>query len=225
MVSEILFGEQFDIIERSSSWLKVKLLSDGYEGWLEYTGTFPTADVPFNCMVMEPGRLTSDKGSIELYTGAKVGLGETLMIGKERFQINARVNETPKYDAEGLLSVAKNFLHTPYYWGGRTSRGIDCSGFVQNVFSVFGIQLPRDAYQQVELGDPIAFEDAQVGDLAFFTNEKGRVTHVGIITEPGKIIHASERVRIDHIDEEGIWRSDQQRHSHQLSSIKRIAGL
>jgi len=225
MVSEILFGECFDVIESASSWLKIKLLSDGYEGWLEYTGTFPTVDTPPDNLVMEPGVLTGPKGSIELHIGARVDVGETMVVAKNRYQINARINQKPEFEIDGLLSVASSFLNTPYYWGGRTNRGIDCSGFVQNVFSVFGIQLPRDAYQQEELGTPVTFEEAQKGDLAYFTNKKGRITHVGLITEPGKIIHASEMVRIDRLDDQGIWRNDLQRYSHHLASIKRVAHL
>ena len=220
-----MFGECFDVIESASSWLKIKLLSDGYEGWLEYTGTFPTVDTPPDNLVMEPGVLTGPKGSIELHIGARVDVGETMVVAKNRYQINARINQKPEFEIDGLLSVASSFLNTPYYWGGRTNRGIDCSGFVQNVFSVFGIQLPRDAYQQEELGTPVTFEEAQKGDLAYFTNKKGRITHVGLITEPGKIIHASEMVRIDRLDDQGIWRNDLQRYSHHLASIKRVAHL
>jgi cell wall-associated NlpC family hydrolase len=101
--------------------------------------------------------------------------------------------------------------------------GIDCSGFTQNVFAVCGKSIPRDAYQQAELGDTIDFaEEAQEGDLAFFDNEEGRIIHVGMVLKDAKIIHASGRVRIDKLDHEGIYNAETKTYSHRLRIIKRL---
>jgi cell wall-associated NlpC family hydrolase len=125
--------------------------------------------------------------------------------------------------AEALEIVAKQFLGTAYLWGGRTVFGIDCSGFVQMVFKLFNINLPRDAYQQAEVGEDVGFlAEAKTGDLAFFDNEQGKITHVGILLSPQSIIHASAIVRIDPIDQAGIVSSSSGLRTHQLRTIRRI---
>ena len=94
---------------------------------------------------------------------------------------NARSFET-EISRESIVDTAMSFIHAPYLWGGRSPFGIDCSGFTQAVFKVNGLQIKRDAYQQVEIGDAYSFvEEAQPGDLAFFDNEEGRIVHVGIV--------------------------------------------
>ncbi|MFX7934472.1 C40 family peptidase, partial [Acinetobacter baumannii] len=68
-----------------------------------------------------------------------------------------------------LEKVALRFLNSPYLWGGRSPLGIDCSGLVQILYKCIGIALPRDAYQQAEIGRTVNFvEEATLGDLAFF---------------------------------------------------------
>jgi cell wall-associated NlpC family hydrolase len=119
--------------------------------------------------------------------------------------------------------TALQYLNTPYLWGGKTPFGIDCSGFTQQVFKICGYKLPRDAYQQALLGKIVSdIEDAAPGDLAFFTNTQGRVYHVGIILEDKQIIHASGKVKIDRIDENGIFDVENNVYTHPLSLIRRI---
>ncbi|MDB5251930.1 MAG: NlpC/P60 family protein, partial [Flaviaesturariibacter sp.] len=83
--------------------------------------------------------------------------------------------------------------------------------------------LLRDAYQQAEQGTPVeVLDDAHAGDLAFFTNDAGRVTHVGILLRPDSIVHAAGQVRIDPIDKEGIIHAESGRRTHRLHSIRRF---
>ncbi|HEX2935487.1 MAG TPA: C40 family peptidase, partial [Bacteroidales bacterium] len=122
-----------------------------------------------------------------------------------------------------IEEVARKFLHAPYLWGGRTVFGIDCSGFTQIVYKMNGIGIPKDAYQQAEIGEPVQFvEDTRTGDLAFFDNEEGRITHTGIILGKSEIIHASGEVRIDKFDHQGIFNEEDNAYSHKLRLIKRI---
>jgi cell wall-associated NlpC family hydrolase len=115
------------------------------------------------------------------------------------------------------------FLNAPYMWGGRSPFGIDCSGFTQAVYKLKRIKLLRDASQQSTLGEPLSFlTEAEPGDLAFFDNEEGLISHVGIITDQQHIIHASGKVRIDRIDHEGIYNDEEKRYTHLLRIIKRI---
>lgn len=99
--------------------------------------------------------------------------------------------------------------------------GIDCSGFAQTCYKMIGIKLPRDAWQQEMEGNEVGFADVKKGDLAFFQNEKGRVTHVGLMLDAYRIIHASGKVRIDDVNEEGIIHSENGKKTHQLKSFKR----
>ena len=115
------------------------------------------------------------------------------------------------------------YLDAPYLWGGRSPFGIDCSGLVQMTYKLSGIKLPRDAGQQASCGTTInLLSEAQAGDLAFFDNEEGIITHVGIILPNNQIIHASGRVRVDSLDHEGIYNVKKKQYSHKLRLIKRI---
>ena len=125
---------------------------------------------------------------------------------------------------EKLVGNALIYLNTPYLWGGRSPFGIDCSGFTQVVYRLQGISLPRDAYQQAEIGTTLSFiEESEPGDLAFFDNNEGKIIHVGIILENNHIIHASGKVRIDRIDQQGIFNKEKGQHTHKLRLIKSIS--
>ena len=115
------------------------------------------------------------------------------------------------------------FLNAPYLWGGKTNFGIDCSGFTQMVYKLNGYKLLRDASLQATQGDPLSFiEESEPGDLAFFDNEEGAITHVGIIMKDNYIIHAHGKVRVDRIDHTGIFNGEKRLYTHKLRVIKRI---
>lgn len=208
MVNQVLFGETFDIVERTEKWSKIKLHHDQYEGWIDNKQYVSTK--------------TKNKRSVSVVTSVVEKIkcaGETLTIPM------GSVVETQKPVKRTLLKTALLLLNSPYLWGGRTFMGIDCSGFVQVVFRVHGISLRRDAWQQATQGKKIKFTDTVTNDLAFFHNAEGKVIHVGIvIKEKNKIniIHASGSVRIDKLDEQGILNADTNTYSHQLHTIKRI---
>jgi len=114
-------------------------------------------------------------------------------------------------------------LNAPYLWGGKTPFGIDCSGFTQMVYKLNGYNLLRDASQQATQGIPLSFiEESEPGDLAFFDNNEGLITHVGIIMENNYIIHAHGKVRIDRLDHSGIYNVDKKTHTHKLRVIKKV---
>ena len=90
------------------------------------------------------------------------------------------------------------------------------------VYKLNGFKLERDASQQALQGEPLSFiEESEAGDLAFFDNDEGVITHVGIIMEDNYIIHSSGKVRIDRLDHLGIFNPETQRHTHKLRVIKK----
>jgi cell wall-associated NlpC family hydrolase len=90
------------------------------------------------------------------------------------------------------------------------------------VYKFLNKRLPRDAWQQAEEGEVVNFlQEAQAGDLAFFDNEEGRITHVGILLNEHEIIHSSGKVRIDKIDTQGIMNLETKLRTHKLRIIKR----
>ena len=119
---------------------------------------------------------------------------------------------------ERLVGVARKFLGSPYMWGGMSAGLFDCSGLTGFCYFMAGIQLPRDASQQIKLGTPVDFEDMQAGDLVFF-GEK-RVGHVALCTGPGRIIHSSQIVR-----ENSLIAGEPDYYGRNILGIRRMIGV
>jgi hypothetical protein len=231
MVSELLFGESCAIIDTSTDhWIKVKCKYDGYEGWCQRNHFIETSQAIYE----EEKRLTR-KWVTELeYNGSPmlVPLGSSLTsLKKGRTSWNENLIRydgkiwnplEAKKDKKSIRKLAYSFLNTPYLWGGKTVFGADCSGYTQTVFRFQNIPLFRDAWQQAMQGTLVnSLEAASFGDLAFFDNADGKITHVGILLNKQKIIHASGKVREDKIDDEGIVNAETGQHTHKLKLIKR----
>jgi hypothetical protein len=225
IVSMLLFGETYTILSKEEEWVHVTTTSDQYTGWIgakqftllenEITYSDIATGYPFTI-------LNSDNGIIMAPFGALLPdyKNQNCVINNTTYTV-LNPHDAPKFDS--ITTLAKQFLNVPYLWGGRTAFGIDCSGFMQVVYKTLGTQLPRDAYQQAETGTDVSFlEEVQTGDLAFFDNEEGRITHVGMMLNPHQIIHASGKVRIDPIDSYGIMNRETNQYSHKLRIIKRI---
>ena len=234
MVSQLLFGETYEILHTKENWLNIRCSLDSYEGWIDIAQHTPLSEKDYSSINLQSigiaidlfySAASSDR-SIALVTGSSLPYfdGINFKIGKEKYIYNGQAVMPDQIRTVNMLEkVALRYLYAPYLWGGRSPLGIDCSGFVQILYKCLGIALPRDAYQQADVGKTVNFaEEATVGDLAFFHNEDGKITHVGMILKDKKIIHSSAMVRIDSFDHFGIFNADKNKYSHQLKIIKRI---
>ena len=231
MVSQLLFGEHFSVLEKTKGWVKIKIQFDNYEGWIDEKQFQPISETEYQKLSETSIVLSSDL--IEYVTGKDevmfpVPLGSSLSflyvpeINTSEFVFDGLKTFDKKPKSE-ILKTAFMYLNTPYLWGGKTPFGIDCSGFVQMVYKLNGYSLLRDASQQATQGEVLSFiEEAEAGDLAFFDNEDGKITHVGILMNDNYIIHSHGKVRIDRLDHLGIMNVDTKRHTHKLRVIKKI---
>lgn len=230
MVSQLLFGELAKVTETSGDFVRIHTLYDDYEGWCQQSQlVFLDTVLPAHNHLLSKGwssvvQVNGDEMMIGAGTPLNLFSGNTLSLPGYHFEYQPagwQVDEA-RFEEQQITAVAKQYLNTSYLWGGRTVFGIDCSGFAQQVFRHFGIRLPRDAYQQATSGETIGFlQEARCGDLAFFDNPEGRITHVGIMLTADTIIHASGQVRIDPIDNMGIVHAQNGKRTHQLRIIKR----
>jgi len=237
MVTQLLFGETYSIIKEDDRWLKVKLDSDGYEGWIDkfqhsklsreefekntINNTFKTIEISQNVFFDTFNFPVLIGSSLPLYN--RNASEFFFYLENEKWKTNFQPLEIIDFkDFLFLKQICLKYLNAPYLWGGRSIFGIDCSGFTQQVFSLSGYELKRDSSEQVKQGDDINFLERLPGDLAFFNNKDGKIIHVGILLEKDQIIHASSKVKINNLDKTGIWCDERKKYSHFLHSIKRI---
>ncbi len=231
MLSQVLFGEKYTVTDKAGSWIRITTLFDNYSGWLDTdhlqhrpasdgsSGAVLNRALP--CFKEDRTRMVLEAGC-EIYSpDFKSGM---FILGDRQYTTGQGFNEHYINVRENLPETAVKFINSPYIWGGRIPSGIDCSGLVQLVYKIHGIAIPRDSLDQAEAGEVIDFiDESKPGDLVFFDNERGKISHVGMIFSRGLVIHASGRVRIDTIDHQGIFKAEKGGYSHRLRMIRRIA--
>lgn len=234
LVTQLFFGECYQVLVKEEKWLQIQIAGDHYTGWLDakqhltvseqYVNEWKTVQHPRSLDIVQT--VTSATTCIPVLMGSILPFfdGINIRLGTEKYLYNGRAsNPTKEYKPNFVKKIAQTYLKAPYVWGGKSPFGIDCSGFVQQVMGICGIQMPRDAWQQVALGEEVHFvSQTQPGDLAFFDNADGRIIHVGIMLENQQIIHAHGEVRIDQLDHHGIYNMERKRYSHKLRLIKRM---
>ena len=226
MTTQVLYGEHFKVLETRKKWSRIRLAFDSYEGWIDNKQFLNLSEEAYFNLDKVETKLSSDlvdfvtSSDDQLFSicmGSTISSSEHLMHHFEGKYISKAL---PK---KQLIEIAQLYLNSPYLWGGKTPFGIDCSGFTQMVYKMNGHKLLRDASQQATQGEPLSFiEESEAGDLAFFDNEEGKITHVGIIMKDNYIIHAHGKVRIDRLDHSGIFNYELRNHTHKLRVIKRI---
>ncbi len=231
IVSQVLFGEHFEVLDKVNQWSKIKLHYDNYEGWVDSKQYQIISKENYDTLCKEAIILNSD---LVEYISAPNNILIPITLGASLSFLNHNDINIYNYEFEGLkasgikpkssiVDTSYMYLNAPYLWGGKTPFGIDCSGFTQMVYKLNGYKLLRDASQQATQGEVLSFiEESEPGDLAFFDNEEGKIIHVGIMLKDNYIIHASGKVRIDRLDHLGIYNSEINRHTHRLRVIKKI---
>ena len=217
MVSQLLYNELYEVLDEKPGWYLIKTIDDQYEGWIQGIQHHPISDqeaLTFQSQM----RYIVDQPLLD-YQGRHLSLGTVLYE-----PVPSSMTIPGRFVPAMMIEFAQKFLDVPYLWGGRSIFGIDCSGFVQLCARAAGKLLPRDASQQIQEGELVYFlPEVQPGDLAFFGNEDGKIVHVGMMLDNERIIHCSGQVRIDYLDQTGIFNKERNEHTHRLQVIKRMS--
>jgi hypothetical protein len=210
-VSQLIFGEAYEVLEENEQWYFIETSFDQYRGWIDKKQFSPQV------FEVDTLRVFAFPSALQAFENKHILMPIGAFV-PEDFQSQLLIlNEA--------LALFKTYIGVPYVWGGKTNFGYDCSGFTQSFFKTIGVALKRDAYQQATQGeDVMLLSESQTGDLAFFDNAEGRITHVGIVMESNgsfEILHASGELRIDTLDHQGINKKSEG-YSHNLRLIRRI---
>ena len=215
LVSQLIYGELFKVIEKKEKWFYIESIDDKYSGWINHSQFKERLEQDFKKVKKIKSKLLNnisseietENGNMSITIGSKIS---------SAFILNHKLKQK-EYSKSSIIKNSLKFLNSPYLWGGRTPYGIDCSGFSQQVYKLNGFQLARDASQQALQGKEVKLDKAKPGDLAFFGDKK--ITHVGIIMDSNKIIHSFGCVRIDYLNEKGIINSISKKTTHYLKKI------
>jgi hypothetical protein len=196
MISQQVAGHRVDVLDEEGDWVRARG-EDGYEGWMHVgflmraaNSTVSARDdgsvISLGCVART---VEGDQRSLPLR--AILSSDETAIFG-DTVKSTERAQRLPLEPAAITQSAQRFFVGTSYLWGGVTPWGADCSGLVQSVFALHGLQLPRDAWQQAELGDDAGRDigELRAADLLFFSDRADqRVTHVGIALGDRRMVH------------------------------------
>ena len=227
MITQLLYGDSFKIVESRKDWSKVRIAREQSEGWIKNDQFMALGDSDAKELI---GSKTP-KHSLDLvsFTKTEQGVLIPILMGSNvsRTEIMSHEFEgtasRADVDKSNLISTALLYLNAPELDGGKSPFGIDNAGFTLMVYKINGVQLLRTAAEQSTQGEPLSFiEESEAGDLAFFDDREGNINHVGIIMPDNYIIHVDGKVRIDRLDHTGIFNREKRNYTHQLRVIKKI---
>ncbi len=228
MINQAIMGQGVRIYKEKGLYYLTQLCKDGYMGWIMKSSIHEMTQAEYNTWQQRPkaifmkinGWIWSKKNSASdpvcdlvwgsVLTAEEIGTEWTRLVlpdGRQGYVKSNQVldmndfEQQPAPCTKELVKSAKRCLGIPYLWGGRSTKAFDCSGFIQTIFKMNGIDLPRDANMQVKMGKPVEidtlFEQAEVGDLLFFGAATDQITHVGMYIGDQKMIHSDGWVKIN----------------------------
>ncbi|MFA5505168.1 MAG: NlpC/P60 family protein [Vulcanimicrobiota bacterium] len=216
-VTQVLYGDEISVLDRQGEWLKVVVPAQyrtpqGYPGWVRAKFLSPHSEnypqrmvtVAYPTVSLRTGPSVDAPVVERVYLASRLPVASEKTLEGEKWYGIARedgplwvratqvTQEKPLQPGQGarLVDLARKFEGTPYLWGGMTSKGIDCSGFMYTIYRTHGITLPRDADQQFEVGLAVEKNELMPGDMVFF-GQPGDITHVGMYAGDGRFVHAS----------------------------------
>ena len=225
IVSQAIYGTNVAVIEQKDGWTHIRT-PDDYTGWVPASELLPgdpyaasgrvarvtsmyahiyrepnvTKHAP---MLTVPWEVKLEiTGAGDRWLTVRLADGRTGYIQTGDVTFNASLLSTAE-----MLSLSRRFLGLPYTWGGTSSYGYDCSGFMQMLERQRGVNMPRDAQPQAEWSGvvPVARKDVEAGDLLYFGSSEKHITHTGMYLGDGKFInattHLTPMVRIDELDD------------------------
>ncbi len=228
IITQGLMGTEVRLLKKQGGWYYVQL-EDQYLGWM-MRKSIAIGDVAFLSEWKNKEKLVVKKnygqvwekpdkqhsypvcdvvlgdrfalvGKRNGYYHVQLADGRTGFVSSGLVEFEKKLFNKSSPTAKDLLRTAKMFLGIPYFWGGKSTKGFDCSGFTQTIYKWNGIQLPRDANMQVKIGTEIPIDDSlsqvKPGDLLFFGSAKDHITHVAMYLGNGKFIHSDGLVHIN----------------------------
>jgi hypothetical protein len=237
LATQVLLGTGLKILKINGGFYLVQV-PDGYISWVDHGGVVLMNDHDYSLWSQSQKIIyTKRVGSVYQYKDENAEILSDIVLGAQLKLLNAganyyeveypdkrigyiKINEAEVYrdwvenvepSGELIEKYSREFLGSPYLWGGTSSKGMDCSGFTKTVYLMNGFIIPRDASQQINAGKDVdkdlTFENLEKGDLMFFgtkaiADKKQRVTHVGIWlgNEKGEFIHSASQVRLSSIN-------------------------
>lgn len=236
IIYQLLLGELYSVVERAEEWILIRMEHDGSQGWLPVCRGQEISPEQGACAKNAPWTVTRRlfdricrRGEWEeqlIVAGSLLPAFDSatgrFSLGDDDYLLKQPLPEPAAGRAEEVLQGAWMYYNAPYVAGGRTPYGIDNTGLIQMAFRMAGCNLPHALESLAEAGETLSFlEEAEPGDVVLLGDES-KITHAGLIWAPGRVLHASGRVRIDRIDNHGIFNESLKRYTHSIKVLKRM---
>lgn len=227
LLTQLLYGELFKVLESRKHWSRVRTQLDGTEGWIRNLQLHSIREDQYRelenmgsggCAADLFSHITTAEGLLQPIPLGASTLGAPVLSHQHEGEVFRE-----EAGREALVDTALLYLGSPELKGGRSPFGIDASGLSQMVYKAHGVLLKRNPEEQARQGTPLSFiEESEPGDLAFFDGPDGVIDHVGIIMKDNYIIHCHGKVRIDRLDHTGIFNREVRNYTHPLRVIVKI---